>query len=675
MSGSGNSVKTVSPSGEQLIDGQLIGTAWSDATVTYSFPLSAAQYNYGSERFSFGSVSSQQQAAARFALDRSDGNAANDGFSIEGFTEQNIALTTATNANVRLGESDAPFTAWAYYPDTFSSSGDVWFGRTFDYRSPEAGNYAWATHLHEIGHAMGLKHGHETIAYGPLPSNQDSMEYSIMTYRSYVGASATAGYQNDFWDFAQTYMMADIAALQWMYGADFSTNSTNTVYHWDQVSGDTWVNGQRAIDAGGSKIFATVWDGGGVDTYDLSRYSSAVEIDLAPGGHSVFSSGQLANLGQGNTARGNIFNALQYEDDPRSLIENAIGGSGNDTIIGNEAKNDLEGDAGNDRLFGLGNEDSLYGGKGVDRLDGGHHGDLLNGGAGADRDFFGGGGDDRLSTGAADDFRVYGDTGDDILLGGANNDRLFYGEEGNDRLFGGSSSDRLFYGGGDDDQLYGQRGNDSFFRGGEGSDQLFGGDGDDASFWGGSGDDQLFGGDGADNWLNGGVGADLVYGDAGSDTLSGAAGEDTLEGGSGTDQLQAGLDDDFLYGGAGVDRLYGGGGSDRLEGGNGSDTLFGGADSDRFYVSSGRDIIADFSGRQFGGSADNDRFVFTSGLESGSFDYRGSAAFTGSGDSEARVSSGAVQVDLDGDGTTDLTFEVSGLSQAGQLTASDFLWL
>ena len=51
--------------------------------------------------------------------------------------------------------------------------------------------------------------------------------------------------------------------------------------------------------------------------------------------HSVFSQGQLADLGggpNGGMARGNIFNALMHDDDPRSLIEIAIGGAGRDAL-------------------------------------------------------------------------------------------------------------------------------------------------------------------------------------------------------------------------------------------------------------------------------------------------------------------------------------------------------
>ena len=51
----------------------------------------------------------------------------------------------------------------------------------------------------------------------------------------------------------------------------------------------------------------------------------------------VFSAAQLAYLGggpNGGYARANVFNALQYNGDTRSLIESAYGGAGNDDIVG-----------------------------------------------------------------------------------------------------------------------------------------------------------------------------------------------------------------------------------------------------------------------------------------------------------------------------------------------------
>ena len=133
-------------------------------------------------------------------------------------------------------------------------------------------------------------------------------------------------------------MMLDIAALQQIYGADFTINAGDTVYRWTPGSGHTLVDGAVGIDPGGNRIFATIWDGGGSDRYDLSAYASASTSTCGRARHSVFAASQLADLGggpNGGHARGNIFNALQYQGDARSLIENATGGAGDDRLTGN----------------------------------------------------------------------------------------------------------------------------------------------------------------------------------------------------------------------------------------------------------------------------------------------------------------------------------------------------
>lgn len=352
-------VGTVGKSGDALADGVLSGYEWSSTSLTYAFPDNKNDYGYKGERdHGFSPVNAKIQNAVAGALDQSYGGAANDGFSVEGFTNLDISEGSDKTADLRYAESGkANPTAYAYLPTGGAKSGDVWFGKGKVYDRPEVGNYAYVTILHETGHALGLKHGHHAAGSDriktTLHGKYDSLEYSVMTYNSYPHMKGQ-GYSNEPWGYPQTYMMADIRALQHMYGADFTTNSSDTVYSWSASSGNTLINGEVGIKPGENRIFATIWDGGGVDTYDLSAYSHDLSLDLRPGKYSLFKNSQIADLNQfwgKNVANGNIYNALLYKGDERSLIENAIGGSGDDTLRGNAADNALTGNDGNDTFF------------------------------------------------------------------------------------------------------------------------------------------------------------------------------------------------------------------------------------------------------------------------------------------------------------------------------------
>ena len=608
------------------------GVQWARGqTLSYDFPDQAFDYGaYGHSVGGFFAANLQMQTAVRLILEGSAGVAgkATAGTlfrygSFESVSALRFADAGARNAAVlSIAGADSydggnvP-TAFAYYPNSGLTGGDVWVGADYaQYRAPVPGTYGWFTYIHEFGHAVGLKHGHtEGGAFGEaLSPDRDSMEFSVMTYRSSV-QSDTNSLHNEQVGMAQTPMMYDIAALQHLYGANYATNSGATRYTWNPQTGEMSINGvgqgAPGTGAGGSsnRVFLTIWDGGGVDAYDMSNYANAVAIDLNPGAWSITSADQLAllDVSLGVQARGNVFNALQYNGDRRSLIENAIGGSGDDALTGNIVANRLEGRGGADRIDGGAGADVMVGGagddvyvvdmtsdsiveligEGVDSVEAwashtlrAHVENLQLMGAA-----------DLGGVGNALDNRLIGNAGANTLSGGAGAD-LIFGGAGADRIDGGPGDDAIDAGEGDDTLLYGA-GADSY-DGGAGLDTLdFRAapafqiylDGMGASGGGAAGD--LF--FNIENVL-GGAGADIVAGNDAANHIAGGAGADYLAGRAGDDRLE---------GGAGNDQLDGGDGDDRLAGDQGADMLTGGAGADTFVFhlkasAGGLDRIADF---------------------------------------------------------------------------------
>ncbi len=538
-------------------------------------------------------------------MDTNQGPSAAAGFSVEGFTNLNISLTTVPKAVIRIAQSGEPSTAFVFFPDAgYDEAGDAWFGTTYagtsnDLRNPEAGNYAWHTLIHELGHSLGLEHGHTGGSQGSVPAAFDALEYTVMTYRTYVNGP-TNGYTYEQFGAPQTFMMLDIAALQEMYGADYTTNSGDTVYKWNPSSGTTFVNGSAAISPGDIRIFATIWDGGGTDIYDLSAYNTDVTVNLAPGESSIFSAAQLAYLGGGSTyASGNIYNALMHNNNTASLIENARGGSGDDMLIGNQVSNELRGNAGDDTLDGGSGADLLYGNLGDDTFLGGFGADYMNGGSGQG------------------DIADYSSSTVSLNVGTNNAAANTGGDAAGDTLVG----IEIIKGGSNDDSIVGNTVRNTLY--GNNGDDILNASSNNDTIWGGVGDDTLFGSRGADV-LNGGVDTDtaaysnsdgrvVVDLDAGTAIGSGHGFGDTL---IDIENVFGSRFNDFIYGDNGgnvlngfngVDRLFvrdgddtliGGGGADLINGGADNDTLSGSGGIDRFFfdvANFGNDVIMDFT--------------------------------------------------------------------------------
>jgi len=472
-------------------------------------------------------------------------------------------------------------------------------------------SYTYQTFIHEVGHALGLGHGGpyngtSTFGVDNIFSN-DLWQYSVMSYNDQGEGLAD---DNGTPRLVLGLQMADILAVQDLYGAnDAGTRGGATVYGFNSNAGGMFDFGRFQNDFLALRPDAegpirppslAIYDTGGIDRLDLSGYASNQRISLI---EETFSD------------IGDNFNTLATDDPLINLIsiargtviENATGGSGDDTITGNAVNNVLIGGAGNDTIYANEGEDTVsaeagndtvFGGIGADILNGGAGDDTINGDAGGDTLFgsvgndvvnggdgfdliFGGDGNDQVNGDGGND-NVFGGNGDDVVSGGAGRDNV-YGDAGDDTLFGGLDNDAITAGTGND-ILNGDAGNDAI-SGQDGDDILNGGTGDDA-LAGGLGNDVINGGDGADS-ISGGDGADVITGGTGSDGVFGLAGNDTINGGD---------DQDFLYGNSGDDTLSGDGGNDSLFGGFGNDALFGGDGADTLAGEDGIDVITGGAG-------------------------------------------------------------------------------
>ncbi|MDB5871003.1 MAG: hypothetical protein JWQ07_445 [Ramlibacter sp.] len=295
-------------------------------TVTYSFMTVKPSYGGTDDAdgdTGFSRFTAQQMTAARQILGQLQTEL--------GITLVEVNDTAGSYGQIRFGDNHQTSSAgYTWLPDGTRLGGDVWINQDItDNLNPVRGSDAWSTLVHEIGHALGLKHPGNynagTVSQ-PAPGNylgtlEDNYNYTVMSYRDVTG-----GQVRDW------YGMYDLLTLKKLYGSG-NLGAGDSTYSY--------------IDSDGG-VLKIIDDASGYDTLDLSgvRFEGST-VDMHPGGFSSFGrNGPVAAL-------------KNLSIELTTVIEKFIGTSHDDSVTGNDAAN----------LFVLGaGTNSADGGAGIDKV-------------------------------------------------------------------------------------------------------------------------------------------------------------------------------------------------------------------------------------------------------------------------------------------------------------------
>ena len=322
--------------------GLLFKNQWQGSVLTYSIPSGIAYFS--------SNYSSLNEWSKWFPLNQSQ---ASQFRNISELFNSYIQLELVevpdkqTYGDIRIAYTDTMGfgkLGYAYLPTPLflngsrpsDVAGDIWLSRQLYNRSDKPGGDLFHVMMHELGHSLGLTHPFESNS--PFPSSNpqyDNFRYSVMSYDwhpSHPGA------------FPITPMLMDIAALQYLYGANLTHSPEDTVYQFNDI-----INIQ------------TIWDPNGYNTLDFSSLTSGVSVDMNPG---TFSSAGSVLTSNNNVQTGKHNLALAFG----TKIDALVATNFDDVITGNFLDNYVLLGQGNDIYIYMGGMDSVMGSTDVDTI-------------------------------------------------------------------------------------------------------------------------------------------------------------------------------------------------------------------------------------------------------------------------------------------------------------------
>jgi hypothetical protein len=334
------------------------------------------------------------------------------------------------------------------------------------------------------------------------------------------------------------FIISDSAQV--IFGGDGTDVLSTSLSTYKLANGNSVENLISTASAGavlsGNELNNTITGGAGLDTISFGYLNQAVSVNLS----------SSLSVGDGI--------------DTLVSIENILGTSFDDRLIGSSAANTINGGAGKDLMMGAAGADVYWVDNIADQVI------ELSGNADIDIVFLSSTSTSgfvlpsnveilRVGFTLADYASVWGVSGTSNSIENAKNDMFMYlhGNSGNNSIYGGDGVDVLA-GGGGTDLLVGGKGGDFYFfdigvtiteLANEGIDKvgalssyILGDNIENALAWedqNGLGLDINLTGNGLANMLIGNFGSNTLDGGAGSDTLAGFGGDDVLRGGTGAD--------------------------------------------------------------------------------------------------------------------------------------------